>query len=144
MSEEKKKVRSGASRRKTAVAKAKIAEKWGENVVKRGFSQIPFYLLHINKFLDQKLSSLQLLILIQLVSNWWEKETNPFPSMSNIAERCGVSERQIQRSIDDLVKRKIIEKVKISTDRGVVKRNTYNMSGLVDLLSQAASSNQKI
>lgn len=121
-----------------------IYNKWGEDVIDRGFSQIPFYLLNINRYLEPKLSSLQLLILVQLVSNWWKKGENPYPSMKHLGERCGVSERQIQRSIDVLVERGIIEKKKILSSNGVVKRNSYSLNNLTSLLKDISRHHPRI
>lgn len=100
--------------KKENLLKKKISEKWGKSVTLRGFSQIPYYLLHINRFLseEKKLSSLELLIIIQLTSNWWDKKENPYPSMINIADRCNVSERQIQRAINKIEEKGFIKEKK--------------------------------
>ncbi|MEG8055351.1 hypothetical protein QP185_22485 [Sphingomonas aerolata] len=52
-----------------------IVEKWGKEVAERGFAQVPNYLLLLNQFLDtdSRLSAIEMLILIQLVGNWWRK-----------------------------------------------------------------------
>ena len=83
-----------------------VTEKWGRAVAGRGFAQIPNYLLLLNQFLDRevRLSPVELLVLLQLVGTWWRKEAMPFPSMGTLAARCGVSDRQIQRAINQLVK----------------------------------------
>ena len=53
---------------------------------------------------DHRLSPVELLLLFQLVGTWWKKGELPFPSMSTLAVRCGVSERQIQRAVNHLEK----------------------------------------
>jgi DNA replication protein DnaD len=113
-----------------------VAEKWGAEVAKRGFSQIPNYLLNLNQYVDEevKLSPLELLILIQLVGSWWKKEEHPFPSMKLLAVRCGTSERQILRAINRLVELKLIDRNKRRA-KGIIASNTYDLAPLVDLLS---------
>jgi len=126
--------------------KSKMLEKWGRDVSLRGFVQVPYYLININKFMseEKKLSSLELLILIQLTSNWWEKNSNPYPSMVNLAERCNVSDRQIQRSINNIEKKGYIKREKISSSSGVMQRNSYDMSILVSILNEIASAHPRI
>lgn len=113
-----------------------VAEKWGVEVAKRGFSQIPNYLLNLNQYVDEevKLSPLELLILIQLVGSWWKKEELPFPSMKLLAVRCGTSERQVLRAINRLVELKLIDRNKRRA-KGIIASNTYDLSPLVELLS---------
>ena len=117
-----------------------VAEKWGVEVAKRGFSQIPNYLLNLNQYVDEevKLSPLELLILIQLVGSWWKKEELPFPSMKLLAVRCGTSERQVLRAINRLVELKLIDRNKRRA-KGIIASNTYDLSPLVELLSDSLS-----
>lgn len=116
-----------------------IAGKWGEAVAARGFAQVPNYLLLLNQFLDSdhRLSPVELLVLFQLVGNWWRKGEMPFPSMSTLAVRCGVSERQIQRAVNQLVKIGLIGRVKRRA-RGIISSNAYNLDPLVALLNDVA------
>lgn len=116
-----------------------VVDKWGKPVAERGFAQIPNYLLLINQFLDDdhSLSPVELLVLIQLVSTWWKKGEMPFPSMSTLAARCGVSSRQIQRSINKLENIGLISRVK-RRDKGIVSSNAYDLKPLVDILGLIA------
>jgi len=116
-----------------------IVEKWGQEVAGRGFAQIPNYLLLLNQFLDRehRLSPVELLVLFQLAGNWWRKESLPFPSMGTLAVRCGVSERQIQRAVNQLVKLKLIERVNRRA-KGIIASNAYNLTPLVDILGEIA------
>ncbi len=112
-----------------------VASKWGLEVAQRGFAQLPNYLLHLNQFVDpeKKLSPLELLILIQLVGSWWKKDEMPFPSMSTLAKRCGVSSRQIQRAINQLVDHGLIERTKRRAG-GIISSNSYDLTPLVTTL----------
>jgi predicted transcriptional regulator len=118
-----------------------VAEKWGRPVAERGFAQIPNYLLLLNQFLDRevRLSPVELLVLLQLVGTWWRKEAMPFPSMGTLAARCGVSDRQIQRAINQLVKIGLIGRVNRRT-RGIISSNAYDLAPLVSFLAEVAKS----
>lgn len=116
-----------------------ISEKWGELVAQRGFAQVPNHLLLLNMFLDDehKLTPTELLVLIQLVGTWWKTGDLPFPSMTTLATRCGVSSRQIQRSINRLEKLGFIQRVKRRT-KGIVASNAYDLDPLVAVLTHVA------
>ena len=55
---------------------SEVAQKWGDAVAGRGFSQVPNYLLFINQFIDKEnhLSPLELLLLVQLSGSWWKRD----------------------------------------------------------------------
>jgi hypothetical protein len=118
---------------------ANMSAMWGEKIVERGFTQVPNYLMMINQFLaeERRLTPVQLLVLLQLVYNWWEKDKPPFPSMQTMARRLGVSERQVQRAITDLEKKDIIKRVK-RAQGNLRASNAYDMSGLVSILGEVA------
>ena len=116
-----------------------IMDKWGLAVAGRGFAQIPNYLLLLNQFLDRevRLSPVELLVLLQLVGTWWRKGDMPFPSMGTLAARCGVSDRQIQRAINELVKIGLIGRVNRRT-RGIISSNAYDLAPLGTFLEEVA------
>jgi len=116
-----------------------IAEKWGVKIAERGFAQVPNYLLLLNQFLvkEKRLSPVELLVLIQLVGSWWRKDAMPFPSMTTLANRCGVSSRQIQRAINRLEGDGLIRRVN-RRSQGVISSNAYDMAPLVELLNIVA------
>lgn len=116
-----------------------VANKWGVEVAERGFTQIPNYLLLLNQFLDKehRLSPVELLVLFQLAGAWWKKDALPFPSMSTLAIRCGVSERQIQRAVNQLEKVGLIRRVK-RRNSGIIASNAYDLSPLVSILAEVS------
>jgi hypothetical protein len=116
-----------------------VVERWGGAVGGRGFAQIPNYLMLLNTFLDEKsrLSPVELLLLIQLVGTWWRRGGMPFPSMGTLADRCGVSVRQIQRSITQLEKLELIKRV-TRARKGLRASNAYDLSPLVARLNEVA------
>jgi len=118
---------------------SEVAEKWGVSVAERGFAQVPNYLLLLNQFLspEHRLTPTELLVLIQLAGSWWKKDAMPFPSMSTLATRCGVSGRQIQRAVNKLEKAGLIRRVSRRT-RGIISSNAYDLQPLTDLLGEVA------
>lgn len=113
--------------------------KWGRPVAQRGFAQIPNYLLLLNQFLDKdhRLSPIELLVLIQLVGNWWNRGDLPFPAMRTLATRCGVSERQVQRAVKKLELIELLKRVN-RRNQGIIASNAYDLSPLVSLLTRIA------
>jgi len=114
-----------------------VADKWGEAVAGRGFAQIPNYLLLANQFLDPRLSPVELLVLLQLVGAWWRKSDLPFPSVTTLATRCGVSSRQIQRAVGELEKRELLKRVSRRA-QGIIASNSYDLSPLVAFLERVS------
>lgn len=116
-----------------------MVEKWGEEVAKRGFSQVPNYLIMLNQFIDEdkRLSPLELLILIELVGVWWKKDELPYPSMKTLAVRCGTSERQVVRAISRLEKDELLKREK-RRSKGLISSNAYDLSPLVERLREVA------
>lgn len=116
-----------------------VVNKWGRSVAERGFAQVPNYLLNLNRFVDKehRLSPVEMLVLLQLVGSWWKTEEDPFPSMSTLANRCGVSSRQVQRAINNLDKLKLIKREK-RKNKGIIASNSYSMKPLVKFLNEVA------
>lgn len=116
-----------------------VAQKWGVPVAQRGFVQVPNYLLLVNQFLnaESRLTPTELLVLLQLVGSWWKKDALPFPSVGTLATRCGVSNRQVQRSVGKLEKLGLIKRVSRRA-RGIISSNAYDLSPLADFLAQIA------
>jgi predicted transcriptional regulator len=116
-----------------------MVEKWGTAVAERGFAQVPNYLLLMNQFLEEesRLTSAELLILIQLVGSWWKKDDLPFPSMSTLARRTGVSARQVQRAINRLESLGLLKRSKRKAS-GIVASNAYDLTPLSAVLKDIA------
>ena len=117
-----------------------LTGKWGELVAARGHAQIPMYLLRINQFLDKdhQLTPIDQLVLFQLVGNWWNKSEMPFPAISTLAHRIGVSSRQISRCVSHLVELGLMEK-KLRKNGRLRASNQYDLTPLVKLLEEIAA-----
>lgn len=116
-----------------------VAAKWGSPVAERGFAQIPNALIRINQVVDDEhqVSPLEMVLLLQLVATWWKTDEMPFPSISTLADRAGVSERQVQRSIKTLEQKGYVRRTKKSL-KGIIASNVYDLMPLVKILNDIA------
>jgi AraC-like DNA-binding protein len=118
-----------------------VSEKWGERVAGRGFAQIPNYLLLLNQFLieEKRLKPSELLVLLQLVGAWWQKDELPFPSLRTLAARAGISERQAQRSVNQLEELNLIKRVRRHKGKNaMLASNAYDLAPLADFLGEVS------
>jgi DNA-binding MarR family transcriptional regulator len=119
-----------------------FVQRWGEQVAAAGFTSVPNYLLSINQFMDKnhRLSSTELLVLLQILSYWWYANQLPFPSKSIISKRLGLSPRQVQRALNGLEQKELIERVaRFSSDKGRRTSNSYHMTRLIDKVRNLAA-----
>jgi hypothetical protein len=118
-----------------------IATKWGRDVAGAGFAQIPNYLLRFNQFTAQedRLSAVELLLLIELAGAWWKRDEPPFPSMKTLAVRCGTSERQILRAVKRLEEIPLLRRINRKR-KGIIATNSYDLLPLVEVLQFVAES----
>ena len=105
------------------------ADKWGAEVMALGFCVLPSLLLRAQQRLG--LNPTQLAVLLQLADFWWDQKRKPFPKKSDLAERLGLSERQIQRHIADLEQAGLVSRIpRTRSRRGKISKE-YDLSGLV-------------
>ena len=123
--------------RPTASAAKMSERKWGREVMDvRGFCLLPSLLLHAQARL--KMTPTHLALVLHLADFWWDASRKPWPSKATLAQRVGLSPRQVQRQMAEL------------EDMGLVKRNSrasvlkgklsneYDLSGLVARLKELA------
>lgn len=96
----------------------KSFEKWGIDVVKAGYTLIPNSLININMYLSEKskLTPSELTVLIIIISNWWNPNRLPAASKKYIGERCNLGERQIQRIIRNLERKRALRIINYGTE----------------------------
>lgn len=120
----------------------KSEKKWGRKVLSLGFSMVPSLIFRAQKRLG--LSPTQLAVLLQLADYWWEKERRPFPSKQTLADRLGLSARQVQRHIADLEMAGLLKRIpRRASHRGKLT-NEYDLSGLVEKLKKLAPEFKKV
>jgi DeoR/GlpR family transcriptional regulator of sugar metabolism len=76
------------------------------------------------------------MLLLQLADYWWHRAQMPFPSKAALAERMGLSQRQIQRYLTELEKGEFIERVERFAGHKGQQSNEYDMTGLVKKLKK--------
>ena len=109
-------------------------EKWGAAVIKLGFCLVPSLLLRAQQRL--KLNPTQLAVLMQLGDYWWDPARKPYPSKKTLAQRLGLSARQVQRHIADLEQAGLVTRIERRGSDGGKLTNTYDLSGLVGRLQE--------
>lgn len=98
------------------------------------FCIVPSLLLRAQRRL--KLNPTQLAVLMQLCDYWWDSARKPYPSKESLAQRLGLSARQVQRHIADLERAGLVRRVPRNGSNGGKLSNTYDLSGLVARLRE--------
>ena len=109
-------------------------KKWGKEVIALGFCIVPSLLLKAQQRLG--LNPTQLAILIQLCDFWWVNERKPYPSKASLAERLGISKRQVQRHVAELEGAGLVKRRQRTANHGGKMANTYDLDGLVERLRE--------
>lgn len=109
-------------------------KKWGREVIEFGFCMVPSLLLQAQRRLG--LNPTQLAILIQLSDFWWQHERKPYPSKATLAERLGLSPRQVQRHIAELESAALVKRRQQTASHGGKTTNIYDLDGLVNRLRE--------
>ena len=91
-----------------ATERATVKAKWGGAVHESsGFVAVPMALLRLQSAYG--LSSTDMMVLINLLGHWWEPSSVVFPRSSTIAKRLGVDKRTVQRAINKLQSKGLLE-----------------------------------
>lgn len=112
----------------------RLTEKWGDAAL-AGWMAVPDVLLKNQHRLG--LQPTELLVLINILSFWWYAEGLPYPRITTLAKRMGVTPRTVQRSLQKLIEKGLIEK-KPDVGQDGVEREVLDPSGLVDRLKKVA------
>ena len=117
-------------------------QKWGKRVIALGFSIVPSLLLRAQNRLG--LNPTQLAVLLQLCDFWWERERKPYPSKALLAERLGLSPRQVQRYIAELETAGLVKRIQRRAPHGGKLTNSYDLGGLVGRLKDLEPDFRKV
>lgn len=104
-------------------------KKFGKPVMDLGFCIVPSLLMWGQARLG--INAVQFNIIMHLADIWWEKENRPWPKKQLLAERMGMSERQIQRQIAELEAAGLIQRIERTRPGRGKTSNEYDLSGLV-------------
>lgn len=117
--------------------KDRVRAKWGADVAAAGFTITPSHLLAANAFLpsERHLAPTEMLILLNLLSAWWQADRLPFPSKATLAKRLGLkSTRQVQRALSSLESKGLIQRIERFHESKGRASNYYDLSGTVALV----------
>ena len=113
-----------------------LQKKWGKEGLCMGWTAFPTALLFMQNELG--ISSLEINVLLNLITHWWEPNDKIYPAQDGIASRMGVSKRTVQRGIEKLLDRGLINVKPTSRDGQYKGRNIYDLSPLVALIDKKA------
>lgn len=124
----------------TTTAKAdskKISEtKWGKANIAAGWTCIPNILIRRQKTLG--LDSIDLNILLHLLTYWWEDENHPHPSKDTLAKAIGISPSTVQRRIRQMHAGGLLKRVERRREGNRSETNLYDLTPLRALLEPHA------
>lgn len=112
--------------------KKESEKKWGKAVMAHGYCIFPSILLQAQSRLG--VSAQEMVVLLQLAEHWWKADSKVFPKKETIAQRVGLSTRQLQRHIQRLEELKLVQR-KERYRGGLRTSNEYDLKGLVEKLA---------
>src|SRR5215467_13534681 len=80
-------------------APASIAVRFGDEVLRAGFTAVPNLVL--NYYAQLGITPSELVFIIHVWQHWWSRN-DPYPSLRTIAEKMDVSRRQAQNYVQSL------------------------------------------
>ncbi|TAJ30465.1 helix-turn-helix domain-containing protein [Bosea sp. (in: a-proteobacteria)] len=107
-------------------------KKYGKPVMDLGFCIVPSLLMQAQARLG--INPVQFNIIMHLADIWWDAAHRPWPKKQLLAERMGMSERQIQRQIAELEAAGLVQRVERTRPGRGKTSNEYDLSGLVKRL----------
>lgn len=112
--------------------------KWGDAVSTgpEGFQIVPNVLLRNQDAL--RLSSTEMIVLLNILMHWWTPDDLPFPRTNAIAKRMGSSVRTVERSIQRLAELSLVERLATTANDGPGQRR-FDPAGLVERLQLMAT-----
>jgi predicted transcriptional regulator len=114
--------------------KKESEKKWGKAVMSHGYCIFPSILLQAQARLG--VNAQEMLVLLQLAEHWWKATSKVYPSKDVIAQRVGLSTKQVQRHIKRLEELKLVRRVERYTSGGSRTSNEYDLSGVVAKLKK--------
>jgi hypothetical protein len=109
--------------------KKESEKKWGKAVMAHGYCIFPAILLQAQGRLG--VSAQEMVVLLQLAEHWWKAAGKVFPAKDVIAQRVGLSTKQVQRHIKRLEELKLVQRKERYKSGGSRTTNEYDLSGLV-------------
>ena len=107
---------------------------WGKTVLRHGYTGIPVVLIKAQMRLG--ITPLQMNIIIQLLSYWYDPDRPPFPSKKDLADRIGVCPKTIQNNIRQLEDAGLVKREQRKKASGDWKSNIYHLDGLIEQIKR--------
>lgn len=120
----------------TKDVKKAIETKWGKANIATGWTCIPNILIKRQRTLG--IEPIDLNILLQLLTYWWEDENLPHPSKETLAQSIGVSASTIQRRIRLMEAGGLIKRVERRRAGDRSETNLYDLTPLRAILEPHA------
>lgn len=112
--------------------KRESEKKWGRAVMSHGYCIFPSILLQAQSRLG--VNAQEMVVLLQLAEHWWKASSKVFPAKETIAQRVGLSGKQVQRHIRRLEELKLVARKERYGSGGNRTTNEYDLTGLVTRL----------
>lgn len=103
-------------------------KKWGV-LMKAGWTMLPNMIFMRQRALG--LDSMDINILLVLLSHWWTAENLPFPSKRTIAEAIGCDASTVRRRIQAMEAAGFLQRIERRVEHDRSKTNQYDFSGLI-------------
>lgn len=111
-------------------------KKWGCDLLKAGWTMLPNTIFMRQRALG--LDSLDINILLVLLSHWWHADNLPFPSKRTIAAAVDVDVSTVRRRIQAMEAAGFIKRIERRYDNDRSNTNQYDFSGLVNEATKLA------
>ncbi|MBP4050881.1 hypothetical protein B0T49_13580 [Chromobacterium violaceum] len=104
-------------------------KKWGVDLLKAGWTMLPNTIFMRQTALG--LDSLDINILLILLSHWWHADNLPFPSKKTMADAIGCDASTIRKRIKGMEAAGFIKRIERRYESDRSNTNQYDFSGLV-------------
>jgi DNA-binding transcriptional regulator YhcF (GntR family) len=119
-----------------------LEQRWSAPVIAAGYTVLPSIVLKRQKKLG--LDSLDLNIVMHLLSYWWKGSDLPFPSKRSLAEAIGVDQSTIRRRIQKLEAAGYLKRIGRRGSNGISKSNRYDLTGLIEAIKPLAAEENEL
>ena len=116
-----------------------IRARWGGAVTsgRTGFTAVPDILIRSQAKL--RLSTVELVVILNIVMHWWDPDEWPYPRTTAISERMGVTHRTVQRAFESLESKGLVRRLPSqSINDGPIVR-PFDLHGLRRALEELAA-----
>ena len=105
-------------------------KKWGAELLKAGWTMLPNIIFMRQRALG--LDSLDINILLILLSHWWTLDNLPFPTKKTIANAIGCDPSTVRKRIQQMEADGFIKRILRPIEKDRNKSNLYDFSGLIE------------